>query len=175
MSDTGEGGTGLVVVGAPPGRSWNSAQELLAPAVLLRALPSDLRSVALVYRARRPTVAFSSRALRSSGIGEATRPGEFSINVAGEAKVLGSAQRIAAGAALFSTVVQVEMSQSVRRVIVDVSSALGYPLRKSSLAGLRDFDPALQVDQVLDGVRPPDFRSSSCENPSTSERAGVSC
>ena len=37
-------------------------------------------------------------------------PGEFSINVAGEAKVLGSAQRIAAGAALFSTVVQVEMS-----------------------------------------------------------------
>ena len=223
MSDTGEGGTGLVVVGAPPGRSWNSAQELLAPAVLLRALPSDLRSVALVYRARRPTVAFSSRDLRSSGIGEATRiarragfaciirspggrmvayddgavivdhitrpagthgaghrtfelsatrhlgvlrslsgcdlrigavageycPGEFSINVAGEAKVLGSAQRIAAGAALFSTVVQVEMSQSVRRVIVDVSSALGYPLRKSSLAGLRDFDPALQVDQVL--------------------------
>jgi octanoyl-[GcvH]:protein N-octanoyltransferase len=101
------------------------------------------------------------RVLRSLGdidarVGEVESeycPGEFSINVAGTAKVLGSAQRIAAGAALFSTVVQVEMSESVRQVLIAVSAALGYPLRTTSIAGLTDFAAGLTSSQVADALR----------------------
>jgi lipoate-protein ligase A len=80
-------------------------------------------------------------------------PGEFSINVAGTAKVVGSAQRVTARAALFSTVVQVEMSAAVREVIERVSAALGYPLRVSSIAGLADFLPGLTGAEVADAFR----------------------
>lgn len=80
-------------------------------------------------------------------------PGEFSINVAGSAKVLGSAQRITAGAALFSTVIQVVVPDRVRHVLIGVSDALGYPLRVSSIAGLADFAPAVTPSAVVDAFR----------------------
>lgn len=75
-------------------------------------------------------------------------PGEFSINVGGTVKVVGSAQRVTATGSLFSTVVQVAVSDRVRAVITDVSAALGYDLRQSSIAGLADYAPALTADQV---------------------------
>lgn len=80
-------------------------------------------------------------------------PGEFSINVAGVAKVLGSAQRITATATLFSTVVQVEMSEHVRNVLVSVSAALDYSLRDTSIAGLTDFATDLTASEVADAFR----------------------
>jgi lipoate-protein ligase A len=70
-------------------------------------------------------------------------PGEFSINVGGRFKVVGSAQRITPTGALFSTVVQVGLSDRVRDVIVAVSDALGYELRESTIGGLSDVDPDL--------------------------------
>ncbi|TCC16737.1 hypothetical protein [Kribbella sindirgiensis] len=85
-------------------------------------------------------------------------PGEFSINVAGSAKVLGSAQRITAGAALFSTVIQVVVPDRVRQVLIGVSDALGYPLRVSSIAGLADFAPAVNPSAVVDEFRA-DYRT----------------
>ncbi|MDX8035400.1 hypothetical protein SK803_34765 [Lentzea sp. BCCO 10_0856] len=75
-------------------------------------------------------------------------PGEFSINVGGTAKVVGSAQRVTATGSLFSTVVQVVVSDQVRAVIEDVSEALGYDLRHSSIAGLADYAPGLTADEV---------------------------
>lgn len=75
-------------------------------------------------------------------------PGEFSINVAGTAKVVGSAQRVTATGSLFSTVVQVVISDRVRAVLADVSEALGYALRHSTIAGLADHVPALTAEQV---------------------------
>ena len=75
-------------------------------------------------------------------------PGEYSINVGGTAKVVGSAQRVTATGSLFSTVVQVAVSDRVRDVIVEVSEALGYDLRQSSIAGLADYAPALTADEV---------------------------
>lgn len=75
-------------------------------------------------------------------------PGEFSINVEGDTKVVGSAQRVTATGSLFSTVVQVVVSDRVRAVITDVSEALGYDLRQSSIAGLADYVPALTADEV---------------------------
>lgn len=75
-------------------------------------------------------------------------PGEFSVNVAGSAKVVGSAQRVTATGSLFSTVVQVGVSDRVRAVIVAVSAALGYDLRQSSIAGLADYAPGLTAEEV---------------------------
>lgn len=75
-------------------------------------------------------------------------PGEFSLNVAGTAKVVGSAQRVTATGSLFSTVVQVAVSDRVRAVLTDVSQALGYDLRRSSIAGLADYAPGLTADEV---------------------------
>ncbi|MFI6094799.1 lipoyl protein ligase domain-containing protein [Lentzea sp. NPDC051213] len=75
-------------------------------------------------------------------------PGEFSVNVGGKVKVIGSAQRVTATGSLFSTVVQVTVSDRVRAVIEDVSEALGYDLRPSSIAGLADYAPALTSDEV---------------------------
>lgn len=75
-------------------------------------------------------------------------PGEFSINVEGTTKVVGSAQRVTATGSLFSTVVQVVVSDRVRAVITAVSEALGYDLRQSSIAGLADYVPALAATDV---------------------------
>lgn len=75
-------------------------------------------------------------------------PGEYSINVGGRTKIVGSAQRVTATGSLFSTVVQVAVSDRVRSVIADVSEALGYDLRQSSIAGLADYAPALTADEV---------------------------
>jgi octanoyl-[GcvH]:protein N-octanoyltransferase len=75
-------------------------------------------------------------------------PGEYSINVEGVTKVVGSAQRVTATGSLFSTVVQVVVSDRVRAVITAVSDALGYDLRRSSIAGLADYAPTLTADDV---------------------------
>ncbi|WP_439657382.1 lipoyl protein ligase domain-containing protein [Lentzea sp. HUAS TT2] len=75
-------------------------------------------------------------------------PGEFSINVGGDTKVVGSAQRVTSTGSLFSTVVQVAVSDRVHAVITDVSKALGYDLRQSSIAGLADYEPALTATEV---------------------------
>jgi len=77
-------------------------------------------------------------------------PGEFSVNVAGRAKVIGSAQRVTGTGALFSTIVQVRVSTQVRAVIEAVSGALGYELRATSIAGLADFVPDLSPQDVAE-------------------------
>lgn len=79
-------------------------------------------------------------------------PGEFSLNVAGQAKVVGSAQRVTGTGSLFSTVVQVAVSDRVRDVIEAVSVALGYDLRPESIAGLTDYADGLTAEHVADAL-----------------------
>ncbi|MCZ4499993.1 MAG: hypothetical protein JWQ74_2548 [Marmoricola sp.] len=198
------------------------AQELVLPALLLRAPDLVAPEIVHVYVPHGPTVAFSARDLRSPGIAAATTlardagfgtvvrspggqmvaydagavvidhldrtagldaaggdvfrrnaeahvavlhrlglsgarigavegeycPGEFSVNVAGRTKVIGSAQRVTGGGTLFSTVVQVVMSERVRAVIVAVSDALGYDLREDTVAGIGDHLPGAQPARV---------------------------
>ncbi|MCL8250013.1 lipoate--protein ligase family protein [Aeromicrobium fastidiosum] len=96
-----------------------------------------------------------ARVLRSLGVdarvGEVEGeycPGEFSVNVGGRFKVVGSAQRITPTGSLFSTVVQVATSGRVHDVIVAVSEALGYDLQESTIGGLRDVRSDLTPAQV---------------------------
>jgi octanoyl-[GcvH]:protein N-octanoyltransferase len=214
--------TRLLVHGHPEGGVRSAVSDLLVPAVLLRAARTDWSELVHVYPAHGPTVAFSSRDLRSQGLLRATAiardagfetvvrspggrmvaydegavvidhltrssdlrqagasafalnaeshvdvlrslgdldarvgevpgeycPGEYSVNIGGHAKVIGSAQRITGTGALFSTVVQVVVPDEVHDVIVAVSAALGYELRESSIAGLADFSPGLTSDRV---------------------------
>jgi hypothetical protein len=94
--------------------------------------------------------------IRSLGIGEARVgqvdgeycPGEFSVNIAGKAKVVGSAQRVTGGRSLFSTVVQAAMTEQVRAALISVSAALGYPLAQDTIAGLNDFGSTLTAQEV---------------------------
>jgi octanoyl-[GcvH]:protein N-octanoyltransferase len=211
----------LLVRGRAPRAGRSAVSDLMVPALLLRTARTQWAELVHVYVAHGPTVAFSSRDLRSPGIGRATAiardagfeavvrspggrmvayddgavvidhltrssdlrqagastfartahdhagvlqglgidarvgevpgeycPGEHSVNVGGRAKVIGSAQRITGTGSLFSTVVQVAVSDRVREVIVAVSAALGYELRESSIAGLADFSAALTADRV---------------------------
>jgi octanoyl-[GcvH]:protein N-octanoyltransferase len=212
----------LLLLGHPGLAARSAVADLVVPAALLRARHADWSELVQVYVAHGPTVAFSSRDLRSPGILRATAiaraagfetvvrspggrmvaydagavvidhltrssdlrqagestfalnaashaavlrglgevdawvgevdgeycPGEYSINIGGQVKVVGSAQRITGTGALFSTVVQVELSDDVRAVIVAVSDALGYPLRASSIGGLADHAPGLTAQQV---------------------------
>jgi lipoate-protein ligase A len=212
----------LLILGHPGRTPRSAVTDLALPAVLLRARHADWSELVHVYVAHGPTVAFSSRDLRSPGILRATAiaraagfetvvrspggrmvaydagavvidhltrssdlrqvagstfarnaashaavlrnlgdidarvgevegeycPGEYSVNVGGQVKVIGSAQRITSTGALFSTVVQVELPDAVRAVIVAVSDALGYPLRESSIGGLADHAPGLTAERV---------------------------
>lgn len=85
-------------------------------------------------------------------------PGEFSVNVGGVVKVLGSAQRIVRQGSLFSTVIQVSLSPAVREVITEVSAALGYDLAAASMGGLADFAPGLSAADVAAALRT-DYRA----------------
>lgn len=80
-------------------------------------------------------------------------PGEFSVNVAGRVKVLGSAQRIVRTGSLFSTVIQVRLSDRVRRMIGLLSDALGYALDRDSVGALADVAPDLDVTTVRTALR----------------------
>jgi octanoyl-[GcvH]:protein N-octanoyltransferase len=75
-------------------------------------------------------------------------PGEFSLNIDGAAKIAGSAQRIAGRGVLFSTVLQVDLSDAVRNVIDRVSAVLEYELQLATVRGLRDFVPSLSPNAV---------------------------
>lgn len=79
-------------------------------------------------------------------------PGAYSVNVGGVVKVVGSAQRIAGRGALFSTVIQVEMSERVRVVMCAASEALGYQLDPVTIGGLNDFAPDLTAPTVARAV-----------------------
>jgi octanoyl-[GcvH]:protein N-octanoyltransferase len=212
-----------LVVGHPSGSARSPVADLVVPAALLRARHTPSAELVHVSVAAGPTVAFSSKDLRSPGIVRATRiardagfaavvrspggrmvaydsgavvidhlsrstdlrqagpstfahhagahadvlrtlgidarvgevegeycPGEYSVNVGGQAKIAGSAQRVTGTGALFSTVVQVAVADAVREVIVAISDALGYRLRETSITGLTDHAPRLTADLVAD-------------------------
>lgn len=79
-------------------------------------------------------------------------PGEYSINVAGLTKIVGSAQRITRDGWLFSTIFQVTGSTSIREVLTTAYDGLGYELNLSTIGSAEDHRPgitAAAVEQAL--------------------------
>lgn len=97
-------------------------------------------------------------ALRSlgvdAGVGEIPGeycPGEFSVygrGTGGSIKLVGTAQRVVSGAWLFSSVIVVENSASIRQVLTDCYAALGLDWDPATAGAAEDLLPGLTVDAV---------------------------
>jgi lipoate-protein ligase A len=75
-------------------------------------------------------------------------PGAFSVNAAGRAKIIGSAQRVTRDGWMFSSVVQVNGSRELREVLRETYEALGYRLELSTVGALEDFVPGVTTEAV---------------------------
>lgn len=101
-------------------------------------------------------------ALRSvgvdAGVGEIAGeycPGEFSVHGGGgndQIKLVGTAQRVVAGAWLFSSVIVVCDSAPLRSVLTDVYAALGRTWDPRTAGAAEDLVPGLTVDAVSAAV-----------------------
>ena len=80
-------------------------------------------------------------------------PGRHSINAAGIAKIVGSAQRVTREGWLFSSVIQVTGSAMLRDVLVPAHRALGYELNVSTIGAVEDFAPGVTTAAVAEAVR----------------------
>ncbi len=70
----------------------------------------------------------------------------------GRIKLVGTAQRVVAGAWLFSSVIVVEDSAPLRSVLTDCYAALGLDWNPLTAGGAADLVPRLTVDDVTDAV-----------------------
>ena len=79
-------------------------------------------------------------------------PGEFSVHGRRDGvpvvKLVGTAQRVIAGAWLFSSVIVVEDSAPLRAVLTDVYAALELPWRPDTAGAAEDLVPGVTVDAV---------------------------
>jgi octanoyl-[GcvH]:protein N-octanoyltransferase len=96
-----------------------------------------------------------ARALRGLGVdarvGEVPGeycPGEFSVNARGQTKLVGAAQRIIRGGWLFSAVVVVTGSETLRAVLEDVYGELGLEWDAATTGSVADEVPAVTIDEV---------------------------
>jgi lipoate-protein ligase A len=80
-------------------------------------------------------------------------PGRHSINAAGIAKIVGSAQRVTRDGWLFSSVIQVTGSATLRDVLTPAHRALGYELNVSTIGAVEDFAPGVTTAAVAEAVR----------------------
>jgi octanoyl-[GcvH]:protein N-octanoyltransferase len=83
-------------------------------------------------------------------------PGEFSVHGRLEGvpviKLVGTAQRVVAGAWLFSSVVVIEDSAPLRVVLTDVYAALGLPWRPPTAGAVEDLAAGTTVQDVEDAL-----------------------
>jgi len=75
-------------------------------------------------------------------------PGAHSVNRAGLVKLSGTAQRVARGAWLVSSVVQVGSVEALREVTARVAAELDAPVDVATIGALSDSAPGLTVDEV---------------------------
>lgn len=83
-------------------------------------------------------------------------PGEYSIwgQLANgkRVKLIGTAQRVVAGAWWFSAGIVVEDSAPLRAVTCDVYQALGLPLEPATVGAVQDIEPLATVDDLEDAI-----------------------
>lgn len=80
-------------------------------------------------------------------------PGEFSVNAAGATKIVGSAQRITRDGWLFSTVIQVADSASIREALTRAYDEIGYELDPSTIGSMDDYVPGISAEAVEQAMR----------------------
>ncbi|GAA4262756.1 lipoate--protein ligase family protein [Dactylosporangium darangshiense] len=75
-------------------------------------------------------------------------PGDYSVNLAGTRKIVGSAQRVTRDGWLFSSVVQVTGAALLREPLVAAYAALGYDFDPATAGAAEDGAPGLTVEAV---------------------------
>jgi lipoate-protein ligase A len=80
-------------------------------------------------------------------------PGEHSVNAGGVSKIVGSAQRVTRDGWLFSSIVQVTDSTSIRQMLIRVYEELGYELEPSTIGAVDDFVPGVTAELVAGAFR----------------------
>lgn len=101
-----------------------------------------------------------ARVLRSFGldarIGELAGeycPGEHSINASGLSKIVGSAQRVTRDGWLFSSVIQVTDSHSIREMLSKAYAEIGYQLDPTTIGSMDDHLPGVTAEAVAEELR----------------------
>ncbi len=82
-------------------------------------------------------------------------PGDFSVNARGQTKLIGAAQRTISGAWLFSSVVVVGGSASLRAVLEDIYTALALDWDPASLGSIADERAGVTVREVREALLAP--------------------
>ncbi|HLS31994.1 MAG TPA: lipoate--protein ligase family protein [Brevibacterium sp.] len=75
-------------------------------------------------------------------------PGEHSVNVGGEIKAIGTAQRVVGGAWLFSSSIIVEDPDPIRAVLTDVQAALGLAWEPRTGGAISELHPDVTAKAV---------------------------
>lgn len=94
----------------------------------------------------------------TAGVGEIPGeycPGEYSVHgtgAVGQLKLVGTAQRVVAGAWLFSSVVVVEDSAPIREVLTSSYAAMGLDWDPVTAGAVEDLVPGITVGMVEDAV-----------------------
>lgn len=107
--------------------------------------------------------ALFAQALRDAGVEAAVGeipgeycPGEFSVHGSAPGrpavKLVGTAQRVVAGAWLFSSVIIVEDSAPLRAVLTDAYAALDLPWSPATAGAAEDLVPGIQVSDLEETV-----------------------
>lgn len=80
-------------------------------------------------------------------------PGEFSVNVAGTSKIVGSAQRVTRDGWLMSSVFQVTGTAATRGVLTAAYRDLGYDFDPATVGSIEDFVPGFTVQTAAEALR----------------------
>ena len=75
-------------------------------------------------------------------------PGEYSVNVGGTRKIIGSAQRVTRDGWLFSSVIQVSGAVRLREVLTVAYAELGYDFEPATVGAVEDDVPDVTVQAV---------------------------
>lgn len=80
-------------------------------------------------------------------------PGEHSINAAGLSKIVGSAQRVTRDGWLFSSVIQVTDSASLREMLSKAYAEIGYELDPTTIGAMEDHLSGVTAEAVAEELR----------------------
>ncbi|MFK7897928.1 MAG: biotin/lipoate A/B protein ligase family protein [Myxococcota bacterium] len=76
-------------------------------------------------------------------------PGEYSINLGGQIKILGVGQRVIRGAAHVGGVLTIGQTETLREILIPIYDALDLEFTPQTAGGLVDIDPSLSAEDVV--------------------------
>ena len=76
-------------------------------------------------------------------------PGKYSVNIAGQVKVMGVGQRVIRGGAHVGGVITVAQTRVLREALIPIYDALDIEFQPETAGGIADFDPSLGLEDVI--------------------------